>query len=119
VRTWILCVDDLCAKILTKKTKDDGASLCRTIRNSKRFKVSKSGKIFSHFASYVAEEIEIACGAGTETYLILCAENKVLQELLKHFSTQVKQAIVGTVEKNLCQLTPSVVEDYVADRCPV
>ena len=71
MRTWILCADKLCAKLFMKKSPQDEACLCRTISCPKTSKNSHQKKELSEFAHYVAEEIEIACGAGTDSRLVL------------------------------------------------
>ena len=79
--------------------------------------MSKDQNATPQFAQYLAEEIEIACGCGTDSRLVVCAERKVLKELRKRLSRQVQQVIVGTVEQNLCQASPGVVTDRLSDLC--
>ena len=118
MRTWILCADHLCAKILTKSNTDSEACLYRTICRRKKNKKSNIEKDFRNFVHYIAEEIETACGAGTLGPLILCADRNVLKEFRKHFSLQVRQVILGSIEENLCHVTPKMISNRLADLCP-
>ena len=95
MKTWILRADTLCAQIFLKTSPEAEACLCRTIPCQKKLQKSSRKKDLQKFAHYVAEEIELACGAGTESQLVLCAEGELLKELRRQFSDEVKQVIVG------------------------
>ena len=90
MRAWILCADNLCAKIFMKKSPNDEPSLCRTIPLPS---LPASTHKIKNFVRYVVEEIEIACGAGTESRLILCAES----DLLTQYLNQLSPAVGGSV----------------------
>ena len=98
MRTWILCADNLCAKLFVRKSPDDETNLCRTIPYPPKTRLKK-------FIHYVVEEIELACGAGTESKLILCAESEILSEYMKQISPYVEGSIIGTVDRNLCHVS--------------
>ena len=108
MRTWILCADNLCAKIFVKRTDEDRARLYYTIPGPRRN--SRSRQNTKEFIRYVADEIELACGAGTDSQLILCAEKEMLSHFCKRFSGQVKGVLVGTVEQDLCNAS----QEYIS-----
>jgi hypothetical protein len=96
MRIWILCANQTGAEIFLKKTPVDEPCLCRTIPYKKNSK-SKRKKV-QDFIQYVNEEMEIACGAGTDARLIVCAKKKLLTNFKKHLSDQVRDAIIETFE---------------------
>jgi protein required for attachment to host cells len=104
MKTWILCADNLCAEIFMKNSPQDTPHLCYTIPVSKPAHQSKSKSKNSNkkFVRYIAEEIEVACGAGTDSQLIICAEKEMLSKFLDVLSINVKQSLIGTIAQDLC-----------------
>jgi hypothetical protein len=119
MRTWILCADNLCAKIFLKSTSIDELKLYRTIFCPQKLLRDLKTEKFKSFIRYVSDEIEIACGAGTETQLVLCAEKKILKEFHRQFSSQVRSAVVATIEQNLCEASPGSMTNRLIEECAV
>jgi protein required for attachment to host cells len=108
MKTWILCADNLCAEIFMKNGPQDTPHLCYKIPVSKPTDQSKSkSKTNKKFVRYIAEEIEIACGAGTDSQLIICAEKEMLSKFLDVLSINVKQSLIGTIAEDLCGISES------------
>ncbi len=106
MRMWILCADNLGAKIFLKNSPEDEACLCHTIPYPMKKSKSKYKETPREFIQYVVEEIEIACGSETGSGLILCADSKILTEYFKQFSQTVKSSLVGTIDRNLFHVSP-------------
>ncbi|MDR3606622.1 MAG: hypothetical protein P4M08_04480 [Oligoflexia bacterium] len=102
-RTWIVCADDCRAKLFVKKGPCEQACLCRTI--------PRPNEALNEFVHYVVEEIEVACGEGTESGLILCGENEILAEYIKQLSDSVRGSVIGTIERNLCDASPEAISE--------
>jgi protein required for attachment to host cells len=115
MKTWILCADNLCAEIFMKNGPQDMPHLCYTIPVSKpshQSKLKPKSKTKSKdsnkkFVRYIAEEIEVACGAGTDSQLIICAEKEMLSKFLDVLSINVKQSLIGTIAQDLCGISES------------
>lgn len=108
MRTWILCADTLCAKIYQMKAPSDDAHLAYTIPCPKK---GRSSRNIQGFIRELSELVEIACGAGTESQLILCAEPKLLSKIYKLLSAAVKGVVIGRVEKDLCLASSEAISD--------
>jgi protein required for attachment to host cells len=112
MKTWILCADNLCAQIFMKNSPQDTPHLCYTIpasnvtpaksKSSQPKSQPKSKNSNKKFVRYVAEEIEVACGAGTDSKLIICAEKEMLSKFMDILSLNVKQSLIGTIAEDLC-----------------
>ena len=61
--------------------------------------LEESQRISDSFANYVAEEIEIACGCGTNSALIMSGESADVQKICKCLSPAVKKSIIGITPK--------------------
>jgi protein required for attachment to host cells len=113
MKTWILCADNLCAEIFMKNSPQDTPHLCYTIpvskptHQSKLSPKSKTKNSNKKFVRYIAEEIEVACGAGTDSQLIICAEKEMLSKFLDVLSINVKQSLIGTIAQDLCGISES------------
>jgi len=107
MKTWILCADNLCAEIFMKNSPQDTPHLCYTIPASNVTPQSKSKNSNKKFVRYIAEEIEVACGAGTDSQLIICAEKEMLSKFLDVLSINVKQSLIGTIAQDLCGISES------------
>ena len=87
MRIWIVYADDKEAKIFLKKDPTGEPCLCRTIRCKSK-----------NFIRYVSEEMEIACGAGTDARLILQVKKNMLSRFKKQLSDQVRGAMIDAVD---------------------
>ena len=113
MKTWILCADNLCAEIFLKNDPQDKPHLCYTIpvsniasQSQSKSKIkSKSKNSNKKFVRYVAEELEVACGAGTDSQLIICAEKEMLSKFMDVLSVTVKQSLIGTIAEDLCRIS--------------
>ena len=114
MRTWILCLDSWCAKIFMRKQDADDAHLFNVIP---RREVDQSSKEVLNdgiqFIRYVADEIEVACGSGTDSQLIICAEDEVLSKVMPALSSSVRSSIIGLLARDLCFTS----ESYVSKCC--
>lgn len=100
MKTWILCADPLCAKILMKNNDRDEARLCYTIPAQSL--ALDSGQLDKKFVRYIAEEVDLACGAGTDSQLIICAESSLLAQILTSLNEGTRKCLVGIIGKDLC-----------------
>ena len=89
MRTWILCIDKAVAKVFAKEGTDEQPRLCYTLKSSHRSK--------TNFLKYVAEEMELAAGAGTDNQLEVYGEADLLKKLTKKFSHEVRHSIRQSV----------------------
>ncbi len=87
MNAWILFADPLRAKIFFKKDSRSPAILYRTITRRKP-------KPTASFLKYVAEEIDLACGAGTRNELIVCGKRSLLPRLVASLSPEARSHLV-------------------------
>jgi hypothetical protein len=85
MKTWILCLDKQSANVFTRDANHGSARLCYTLKSSHRSKAS--------FLKYIAEEMELACGAGTNNDLIVIGEQDLVDRITRLFSWEVKNSL--------------------------
>jgi hypothetical protein len=86
MNAWILCADPLRAKIFFKKNVHSPATLYRTITRRKP-------RATASYVKYLAEEIDLACGAGTQSQLIVCGKRSLLDHLVARLSPEARSRL--------------------------
>jgi len=84
-KTWTLCLDKNSAKIFVRDERNQTDQLCYTIDSSIQPKTS--------FLKYIAEEMELACGWGTNNNLVVRGEQNIVKKITKLFSYEVRSSI--------------------------
>jgi hypothetical protein len=90
MNAWILFADPLCAKIFFKKDNRSPAVLYRKITRRK----PKPTEIF---LKYVAEEIDLACGAGTRNELIVLGKRPLVSRLVAKLGPEARSHLVHAI----------------------
>jgi hypothetical protein len=84
-KTWIVCIENKSAQIFARDEKKGADQLCYTINSSHR---SKNG-----FLKYIAEEMELACGWGTNNNLVIQGEQGLVKRITELCSYEVRGSI--------------------------
>jgi len=115
MKAWIMLIDPLKISVFHANSSKNDVTLYTVIQNGdgdmsefpKRGQGQGQGQgqqqqikqISDDFAHYVAEEIEIACGCGTNTGLIFSGETSDVQKVCRSLSPAVKGSIIGITPK--------------------
>lgn len=102
--TWVLCANEAGGKLYQCRNLDDGLKFYRDLSPSEASK---------DFVRYLAEELEVACGSGTDSRLILCANDGFLDSIVRSLSPLAREAIIGLVHEDLYDLSDIEVYGYV------
>lgn len=87
MKTWILVAASTSAAVFLFDSVTQSLYLSRNIKG-RRF-----GRL-NRFAKYLCEEVEIACGAGTDASLILCGEAQILDQIQFGLSESIRSVVL-------------------------
>ena len=96
MKTWILCVDQLGAKLYWRANAEDPVHFWTQIPYPSSDET---------YIEYIANVTRQACEAEERSSLIVCAEPVVLQAIRQHLTPSVHARIIGTVGCNLCHVS--------------
>lgn len=100
MKAWIMLIDPLSTTVFQISSHKREISFSTTIENSLPSRSSsKSEEISDQFAHYIAEEMEIACGCGTYSALIIAGESDDVKKICKCLSPVTKSNIIGITPK--------------------
>jgi hypothetical protein len=100
MNAWIMLVDPNRVSVFRASSNRTDIIFSKVIRNLGRTRTQEeSPQISDHFANYIAEEIEIACGCGTDSSLIISGESVDVHKVCNCLSSDVKKHIIGIIPK--------------------
>ena len=116
MKTWILLAATSGAAVLLYDSISRQARLFRKIPPPESRKETSS----ESFAEYLAEAMEVACGAGTSAKLAVFADPEMLAAIVRHLSRETRSVLVRAFKvPSLAKeaLSPNFPEDsWVATR---
>jgi hypothetical protein len=92
MKTWIFCAETGHAKVF-RTSEDHGLQFCSEV-------VTDPGER-RKFSRYLADEIEIACGGGTDCRFLICGDPALVNSVCQCLSDGVRKLIIGIVPKNV------------------
>ncbi len=100
MNAWIMLIDPLRTSVFRASTSKKELTFSTVIKNTGTFSsLEDTKKISDDFAHYIAEEIEIACGCGTNSALIISGDTNDVQKVCKCLSSSAKSNIIGIAPK--------------------
>jgi hypothetical protein len=102
MKTWILCVDPLGAKLYERESAAKPVHFSRQIPYPRRPLSPERG---DEFLRFIAENTDKALGADDGSNLIICAEPSLLMQVREYLGPQTRRQIVGSIDHNLCHVS--------------
>lgn len=100
MKAWIVLIDPFRISLFYVSSATKELTFSTIIKNTKSpHSLAETKQISDDFASYVAEEIEIACGCGTNNALIISGDSSDVKKVCKCLSRSIKNSIIGITPK--------------------
>jgi hypothetical protein len=100
MKAWIMSVEPFRVSVFQASSEQSNINFSTVIKNNQPFRsMAASKQISDGFAKYIAEEIEIACGCGTDSSLIISGDEKDVQKVCNCLSLAAKKSIIGITPK--------------------
>lgn len=100
MKAWIMLVNPVRVSVFFASPLNGDFTFATVIKNTKTISsMSDTNPISDDFANYAAEEIEIACGCGTNSALIISGDTRDVQKVCNCLSPSVKGSIIGIIPK--------------------
>ena len=96
MKTWILCVDQLGAKLYWRDNAEDPVHFWEQIPYPTTNET---------YIQYIGRMTRKACESEVKSNLIICAEPFIFDSLRPHLGAAVQARIIGKVGCNLCQVS--------------
>jgi hypothetical protein len=97
MKTWILMAASSGAAVYLYDSITQRVNLARRIQYRRSPGASAESRSDA-FAHYLAEEMDVACGAGTNARLAVFADAKMLGAILKNIAQETKSVVVRTLK---------------------
>ena len=95
MKTWIFCAESHSAKVF-RTSEDRELQYCSDV-------VTVPGER-RRFSRYLADEIEIACGGGTDSRFMICGDPTLINNVCQCLSDGVRGLIIGIVPQNVVDM---------------
>jgi len=102
MKAWIMSIDPFRVSVFQASSNRQEIVFSTVIKNNQPISSLAIREISDGFAQYVAEEIEIACGCGTNSSLILSGNSDDVKKVCQCLSPSLKNNIIGITEKGYC-----------------
>lgn len=96
MKTWILCVDQLGAKLYWRSGAKDPAHFWMQIPYPSTEET---------YIQYIARMTQETCASDSRSCLIVCAEPPILKAICRYFNPATQSRIIGSISCNLCHVS--------------
>ena len=105
MKTWILCVDPLGAKLYEREGAGEPVRFSHQIPYPQRSVSAGTVPPKDDFIRFIAENTDQALGMDGQSGLILCGEPPLLTQVQEHLAARSRQHIIGSIRHNLCHVS--------------